>query len=284
MVGVIPPSSTAKAGPPPEIAAALKAASAGSGVDFSYLVSTAQAESGFRAQAKASTSSATGLFQFTQGTWLETVRQHGASAGLAKEAAALESGSLDAAGKRALLDLRDDPRISARMAAEFTADNKRHLERTVGGNIGSGELYIAHFLGAGGAQKFIQAARTDATRPAATLFPDAAAANPSIFYEGGRARSVAEVYGKLAGKVGGAAAADLATRAATAATTSIAATTSAAATVAAPATATAVASSAADDDGATASGAGGRPFMLSPVQTQLLLANLRAPGETGDNL
>jgi len=72
----------------------------------------------------------------------------------------------------------------------------------VGASIGrqpsNGELYIAHFLGADGASKLINGAAAQPNASAAAMFPSAAAANHSIFYDpSGRARSISDVYAKL---------------------------------------------------------------------------------------
>jgi hypothetical protein len=56
---------------------------------------------------------------------------------------------------------------------------------------------MAHFLGADDASKLIAAASSRPETSAAGLFPAAAAANRSIFFDGARPRSVAEVYGRL---------------------------------------------------------------------------------------
>jgi hypothetical protein len=58
---------------------------------------------------------------------------------------------------------------------------------------------MAHFMGVGGAAKLISNAEDNPNASAARLFPNAAAANHSIFYEKGtgRARSVSEVYSVL---------------------------------------------------------------------------------------
>ena len=62
---------------------AIQQAAARTGVDFSYLLGQARIESGFDPNARARTSSATGLFQFIDQTWLGTVKRHGAEHGLA---------------------------------------------------------------------------------------------------------------------------------------------------------------------------------------------------------
>lgn len=203
------------------VTAAIRDASRRTGVDFSYLMEKAAQESGLDPAAKARTSSATGLYQFIDSTWLTMLDEHGARHGLGNVAARIERRAdgrrfvADPEERRAILDLRKDPRVASLMAAEFARDNREHLAREVGGRIGATELYMAHFLGAGGAARFLEAHRSDPGQPAAALLPQAAAANRAVFYgPDGRARSVGEVYERFArrfeeggGEAGGAAAA-----------------------------------------------------------------------------
>ncbi len=181
---------------------AVRDASAKTGVDFSYMLAKAGQESGFRPAVKAPTSSATGLYQFIDQTWLAMVRRHGPAHGLAREAGLIErrgDGRLDVAdpkARQAILDLRKDPRLNALMAGEFARDNVAHLERRLGTEVGATEMYLAHFLGAGGAARLLEARRADPEASAAALFPAAAKANPAVFGEPakGDARSVDEVH------------------------------------------------------------------------------------------
>src|SRR5262249_4565968 len=101
------------------VQSAIKRAADSTGVDFTLLVQTAQRESSLNPNARAGTSSATGLFQFVDGTWLDMVRRHGAEHGLANYASALQSGHVDAATRHDILALRSDPELSARMAGEL---------------------------------------------------------------------------------------------------------------------------------------------------------------------
>lgn len=191
------------------VKAAIQRASSRTGVDFSYLMVKAAQESGFDPDAKAATSSATGLYQFIDRTWLEMVEKHGAKHGLAQYADAVTRGTdgrpvvADPELRREILDLRKDPAVSAVLAAEFARDNQRYLEGAVGGEIGATELYMAHFLGAGGAAKFLNALRADPTRAGADLLPEAASANRAVFFDRtGAPRSVAEIYDRFAAKFG----------------------------------------------------------------------------------
>jgi hypothetical protein len=164
---------------------AIKQASSKTGVSFSYLMGKAAAESNFDPAAKAKTSSATGLFQFIDSTWIDMMNRHGEKHGINTDQS-----------KQNLLNLRKDPEIASVMAAEFAADNKSHLEKTVGGNIGETELYFAHFMGAGGASAFLSQLKQNPDELAAHIFPKEARANRNVFYDRstGQEKTLQQVY------------------------------------------------------------------------------------------
>lgn len=186
---------------PAHVVRAVQQASAATGVDFAYLMDKAGVESGYRTDVKASTSSATGLFQFTEGTWLNMVEQHGDKYGLGVYADKINNGSVsDPQTRREILNLRKDPRLSAIFAAELANNNKSHLENELGRPVGNTELYMAHFLGAGGAAKFLKAMDKNPNQPAASLLPEAAKANLNVFYDGTRPKSVGQIFDNFAAK------------------------------------------------------------------------------------
>lgn len=194
-------SAAQSARAPSSVEAAVRSASARTGVDFSYLMEKAAVESGFRTDVKAGTSSATGLYQFIDSTWLTTLKENGAKHGLGRFANAIETRRdgrpfvADPQMRQQILDLRKDPQASALMAAEFTRANKEHLETNVGGAIGSTELYMAHFLGAHGAAKFLNTMKQDPLRAASEVFPEAAAANRAVFFnKDGKPKSLQAIY------------------------------------------------------------------------------------------
>ena len=193
----------------PAIVRHIRQASQSSSSDFGLLMAEAQQESGFRPDAKAATGSATGLFQFVDSTWLDMVHRYGAKYGQGELAEQISS---DAAGKptvssaaarQRILALRNDPALSASLAGEFAKQNQDEVERALGHRAGPADLYMAHFLGAGGATTFLKALATKGGTSAAELLPDAAAANPSIFFDSttGRAKSVAEIYRTLGSRI-----------------------------------------------------------------------------------
>ncbi len=186
---------------------AIKLASASTGVDFAYLMNKASQESSLNPAATSATSSATGLFQFVEQTWLRTVKTYGAKYGLGAAAERISIGAdgvarvKDPSARKAILDLRKNPAASAGMAAELTNENKTALKAEVGGPIGSTELYLAHFLGAGGASEFLNTMRTNPNAKAAEVLPEAAAANHGVFYDkSGKARSLSQIYQRFAQK------------------------------------------------------------------------------------
>ena len=182
------------------VANAIRQASQSTGASFNYLLATAQVESGLNPNAGASTSSARGLFQFIEQTWLATIKQAGSALGYGRFADAISQTApgkyevSDPSLRREILKLRTDPTANAVMAGAFTKSNADVLSQRLGRAPSEGELYIAHFLGVGGASRLISLAASDPTARASHLFADAAAANPSIFYDrSGASRSVAQV-------------------------------------------------------------------------------------------
>jgi transglycosylase-like protein with SLT domain len=194
------------------IAGAIRQAASSSGTSFEYLLATAKMESNFNPTASASSSSARGLFQFIDQTWLGTVKEAGAQLGYGKYADAItksSSGSYsvnDPAARTAIMKLRDDPAAASSMAAALTQSNSFKLTGKIGRRPTDGELYMAHFMGVGGAAKLIANAEDNPQASGARLFPNAAAANRSIFFDrAGRARTVSEVYSELSSRYAGAA-------------------------------------------------------------------------------
>jgi hypothetical protein len=186
---------------------AFQSASTSTGTSFDYLVKTAARESSFNPTAKAKTSSATGLFQFIESTWLETMKEAGPKHGLDKYSDQIHktrSGKYrvsDPAMRQEILDLRKDPEIASVMAGALTQKNAASLSRRLGRQPSEGELYMAHFLGAGGANRLIRASENNSDMRADKLFPAQARANKSIFYHrNGQARTTAEVYDVITSK------------------------------------------------------------------------------------
>ncbi|MEW6769270.1 MAG: lytic transglycosylase domain-containing protein [Pseudomonadota bacterium] len=187
-----------------KIANSIRNAASATGASFEYLVSTAKMESNFNTSAKASTSSARGLFQFIDQTWLGTVKEAGAKLGFGNYADSITKTAdgrytvSDSAKRDEILKLRDDPAAAAAMAGVLTQSNSFKLTGALGRRPTDGELYIAHFMGAGAATKLISNAEDNPNKSGPALFPTAAAANRSIFYNrDGSPRSISQVYSVL---------------------------------------------------------------------------------------
>src|SRR6202045_3751413 len=194
------------------IAGAIKQAANATGTSFEYMLATAKMESNFNPTASASTSSARGLYQFIDQTWLGTVKEAGAQLGYGKYADAIAKSSSgtysvsDPNARTAIMKLRDDPAASSSMAAVLTQSNSFKLTGKIGRRPTDGELYMAHFMGVGGAAKLITNAEDNPQASGARLFPNPAAANRSIFFDrSGQARTVSEVYSVLSARYAGAA-------------------------------------------------------------------------------
>lgn len=191
---------------PSRIQSAFEAASEHSGTSFDYLVRTAKRESNFDPSARAPTSSAAGLFQFIESTWLSTFKEVGPSIGLSKYADQINVTAdgkprvSDASMRSEILNMRFDPDVAAIMAGAHTAKNADYLQSRLGREVDGGELYIAHFLGANGAGRLIETVQSSPEANAVSLFPQQARANKSIFYSGGQPRTVSQVYATLTSK------------------------------------------------------------------------------------
>lgn len=191
------------------VSSAIQLASARTGVDFGYLFNQAKVESGLNPNARAKTSSATGLFQFIEQTWLATVKRHGGAHGLGWAADSIRRGAngrltvADPQLRRQILDLRRQPEAASAMAAEFAADNRDYLESRLGRPVEGVDLYLAHFLGPAGAARFLKAHDAQPHGSAAAMLPTAARANRWVFYgPGGAPRSFAQIRERFADKIG----------------------------------------------------------------------------------
>ncbi|MBI1238339.1 MAG: lytic transglycosylase domain-containing protein [Alphaproteobacteria bacterium] len=188
----------------PSVTQTIATAAERTGADFGFMLATATRESGLDPEAKARTSSATGLFQFIEQTWLAMIDRYGEKHGLPGEAEAVTRNAsgryvvADPAQRQAILALRKDPALASLMAGELAEENRRYLEGKLDRAVTPGETYAAHFLGPAGARTLIEAAERDPSGAAADLFPAAAASNRSIFYDrAGNPRSLADVYQRV---------------------------------------------------------------------------------------
>ena len=191
------------------VTGAIRAAADATGVSFDYLLATAKVESSLNPGLTARSTSATGLFQFVDQTWLATLKQAGPALGYGNYADAIAKTAAgryevaDPALRREIMALRKEAAANAAMAGAFTQQNSAELAKRIGRAPSEGELYIAHFFGSHGGAKLINRAASNPGEAAAEVFPAAARANRSIFYDRqGRSRSVAGVYAELVRRYG----------------------------------------------------------------------------------
>jgi hypothetical protein len=180
------------------------------GVDPVYLMTLADVESSLSPEAKAPTSSAEGLFQFIDRTWLETLHAYAADYGFEAAAKAItfingDPVVTDDKARAWIMSLRRDPYFSALMASELVKEVQRELRADGERELAEAELYLAHFLGATNAVRFLRALDEEPDVTAAKLFPQAAKSNRGLFTErhGRRRRSItiAEFYERIDSKI-----------------------------------------------------------------------------------
>src|SRR5215813_11477906 len=191
----------------PSIAAvsgAIRKAAQSTGANFDYLLTTAKVESNLDPYSTISTSTATGLFQFLDQTWLGVMKTAGKAFGFGHYADAISQTSSgryvveDASLRDEMMKLRKDPAANAVMGGVMTQQNAAVLANRIGRKPTEGELYVAHFFGPYAAARVLALAGSEPNADAAAMFPDAARANRSVFYDRqGNARTIAGVRDEL---------------------------------------------------------------------------------------
>ncbi len=198
------PTLVGSSSPRTAVTSAIRQAAQVTGVSFDYLLATAKVESDLNPNLTMRSSTATGLFQFIEQTWLATLKQGGPAFGYGNYADAISRSASgryvveNPALRNEIMLLRKDPIANALMGGVVTQQNAAELGKRIGRTPSEDELYIAHFFGPYAAAKAIRLAGGDPTANAADIFPAAAGANRSIFYDRqGNARSVAGVCAEL---------------------------------------------------------------------------------------
>lgn len=183
---------------PVHVAQNVVAAAHKTGSDPVLLMAIADKESAFSTTVKARTSSASGLFQFIGKTWLNAFHSfaelHSQSAALKTVAGAGGEINFSSLKPSKILQMRNDPYLSAAFAGEMLKRDRKEIAGQIGRDLTSGETYLIHFLGKDDASRFMRALETNPGAPAARLLPRPARANRPIFYEARRAKTVHEVH------------------------------------------------------------------------------------------
>jgi len=143
------------------------------GVDSNLMATMVAAESGFNPGVKAGSSSASGLMQFISDTWKAMVKKYGPKYGIPPGTSPF------------------DAKANLLMGAEYIKENIQSMQKYLKRKVTDTDVYMGHFMGTGGAKQFLTA---DPSTIGATMFPAAAAANPTIYYDKGRPKTLAEIY------------------------------------------------------------------------------------------
>lgn len=162
-----------------DVVAIIEEAARKTGVDPNTLKAFAAMESDFNPKARAHTGTASGLMQITRDTWNELLRQKGSKYGLGPGTSPF------------------DPMASALMGGEYLKQNMQSISR-VKSNPNTVDAYLTYFLGPAGARTFLSA---NPQQIGAQVMPDAARANRNIFFDGGRALTIGEIYNRVTKKV-----------------------------------------------------------------------------------
>ena len=169
--------------PSADVANMIDEVSAKFGIDRGIMFAVASIESSFNVGAKASTSTAKGLFQFTQRTWDDLIKR--------KTFAGFRFTSKDI----------HNPYKNTTMAAAYLKNIQEKMQSTLGRSPAPADIYLAHFLGLTGANAFLTALTSSPDSLGKDVFAKAASSNKNIFYNNGTPRTLAEIWEALSGKV-----------------------------------------------------------------------------------
>lgn len=182
------------------VSGAILEAAGKSGIAPNLLMAIAWRESRFAPAARSRLSSATGLLQFTSGTWLQAVHRFGSQHGMAEYAAAIRkdaSGSYTVEGRRlreAILTLRNDPTLSASMAAEALNQQRTAMQASTGRSATATDLYLMHVLGPSGTARFLDALRQSPSAPVLKTVSRKVLRNAGLLARDGRHLTVLSTY------------------------------------------------------------------------------------------
>lgn len=190
--------TTADGALPPTLAVAVNKAAADYGISASYLDSTIMREFGgelakpnpdFGARNPEPGATSTGVMQFTDGTFKKLVQDPAVASAL---------GVTKDMTEEQVLALRSNPEKAIVAGAILAKQNKAYMEQNIGRPVSDVELYMAHFLGAPEATRFLKTMEADGNVDAATAFPDAAKMNANVFKsKDGKPLTLAQVYDNI---------------------------------------------------------------------------------------
>ncbi len=185
---------------PPAVKNAIQSAARESGLDPDLLAAVAWRESRFDPKARNRSSSAKGLLQFTNATWLQMIRDYGSQYNQARYASAIrkdKSGSLVVSGRHmrtAILRLRSNPLLSAKLAAENMRRERVAIQDRIGRGVTPADLYLLHVLGPTGTIRFLTAASQRPSDPSSAVVDWKVLRNAGLLARDGRPLTVANTY------------------------------------------------------------------------------------------
>ena len=159
---------------------AIQTAAGTSGVPFGNLMAFADVESNFNPNAGAQTSSASGLFQFTSGTWSQMVSTQGAANNVSTDPSQIY-----------------DPTANAAMGAAYYNENAQALTAAGVSNPDCGQVYMCHMLGPTGGINLINAYNTDPSTPLSSVLSPTVIANNPLWFRG--QTTVGDAYNHIDG-------------------------------------------------------------------------------------
>jgi hypothetical protein len=167
---------------------AARNAASGTKTDFKSLLASSLSESRHNPLAHNKRSSAAGAYQFTERTWLDLIRRHGAALGQDDAAAkvTVKDGKpivADPADRASILALRSDSTLAGSLAARYSDENRAALGRTLGRKVNENEVRIAYLLGATGASRLLRAAHDHPALGVDKVVPAAVRSNPRLFHQ-----------------------------------------------------------------------------------------------------
>jgi hypothetical protein len=181
-IGKEKPTSVRTSKPSEAILAAIRSGSTKAGTDTRLMYAFAGVESSFRGDVDAGTSSAQGLYQFTEGTWSDMMKRY--------------------PSLKYTMEDRKDPEKASYVAGLYINSLQKKLAKVLGRPPSMGEIYLSYFLGENGGPRFLREMMANPNGIAADSFPTQAKANRNVFYSGDTALTYAQVLAKFEGKIG----------------------------------------------------------------------------------
>ncbi len=192
----------------PDIIDALHNASQKTNISFELLVMKAMIESDLGRVTQSKTSSARGVFQYIEPTWIVLMKRYGNRIGYSEYADSIKYSAehkkhmvqSQTISRQDVLDLRENPRIAALIKGYQIQDEVKILAQFKNGaRVNATDHYIAHMLGLTMARKFYEFQQTESPIILANLknryFSEAVSLNRSFFYDKtGNGLNAAQAY------------------------------------------------------------------------------------------